>query len=426
MRWSTVLLTCCLSAAALGQDWPQFRGPDGVGVADGDVPVTWSADENMLWQVDLPGPGSSSPIVVGDRVYLTCYTGYGTADGGDPADLKRHLMCLDLADGREIWRRSVDGVAEEDPYRGFITEHGYASSTPAADAEQVFAFFGKAGVVAFTAAGERLWQQDVGRESSNRRWGSAASPVLFGDLVIVNASEESQSLRAFDRQSGTQRWKAEAAGLELSYMTPMLVANPAGKPELVVAVPGELWGLDPATGEFLWFAEIDLPGNASPSLNAADGVVYAMGGRGGGSAAVRTGGAGDVTDSHVLWTGRNTSYVPSGVLVAGHLYWLNDNGIAYCVDAASGDATFKERVPMDGGGRGSRPAYASAVAAGDRIYAVTRKAGTVVFAADPNGFRLLATNTIAGDDSDFNATPAVAGGRMLLRSDKRLYCIGAR
>src|SRR5947209_18539583 len=279
---------CCALASAVAapgllraDDWRPFRGPGGSGVSrQGRVPDEWGDAKNLRWKAALPGPGSSSPVVVGGRVFVTCYTGYGTSadDPGDPKQLTRHLLCLSRADGRTLWSAAVPAARPEDPYRGYLTEHGYASGTPASDGEAVYVFFGKSGVLAFDLNGKRLWQTSVGTESDQRRWGSGSSPVLYKTTVIVNAASESRSVRALDKATGKQVWKAEAEGLDLSFGTPALVELPGGRTELALAVPGELWGLNPDTGKLLWHAAVRMAGNVAPSAVAHDGVVYATGG----------------------------------------------------------------------------------------------------------------------------------------------------
>ncbi len=411
---AAVLWIATVGSAA---DWPRFRGPDGDGKTTESVPTEWSATKNVAWKVDLKGSGSSSPIVVGDRVYVTSYT-------GSPDELVRHLACFEKTTGKAVWVKDVPAEAAEDPDRGFIGEHGYATSTPVSDGNHVFCFFGKSGVYAFGLDGEILWRTPVGTESSNRRWGSAASLVLHGDTVIVNASEESQSIRALEKSTGKEVWKAEASSLELVYNTPLLVTPKEGKPELVVSVPQEVWSFDPDTGKLKWYAETDIGGNVSPSVVTDGEVVYTLGGRPAASAAVRLGGEGDVTDSHVVWNGRLSSYVPSPVLHEGRLYWVDDSGTAHCVNAADGEVVYRERLDGGGGGRsrGGRGFYASILLAGDRILATSRKNGCYVYKVGPE-FELLGRNDL-GDDSDFNASPAVSDGRLYLRSNETLYCIG--
>lgn len=424
-------LACTLVSGVAAEDWRQFRGPRGSGVSsETGLPITWSDTENLAWKVPLPGSGSSSPIVLGNRVFVTCYSGYGLdrAEPGNLEDLKRHLVCVDCTDGEIVWSTTVDAILPEDPFSGIgVPEHGYASNTPATDGERVYAFFGKSGVFAFDLEGNRLWRTDVGHESSKMPWGTSASLILYGDMVIVNAAEESQAILALDKATGKEVWRTEAAGLEMAYGTPQLVELGGGAVELVMPVPNEVWGLDPDTGDLKWWAEMIPDGNISPSAISADGVVYVIGGyRQFGSLAIRAGGADDVTESHVLWTSRESSYVPSVVLHEGRLYWVSDQGIAFCADAQSGETIYRERLPsMPQGRRGGKPFYASIVLADGRLYAVSRKGGAYVLAAKPE-FEVLAHNTLASDTTDFNASPAVSGGRIFLRSNRFLYCLGGQ
>ena len=407
-------------------DWPRFRGADGSGNAgDTKAPTTWSDAENVKWKAALPGPGSSSPIIWKNRVFVTCYSGYGDGSDGAMEKLQRHLVCLDRATGKVLWDKAVAAEMPEDSYSGFLTEHGYASSTPATDGERVFVFFGKTGVLAFDFAGKELWKVNVGKESGNRRWGSGASLVLSGSNVIVNASEESQSIRALDKTTGKEVWKATSASLELCYSTPALVTT-NDRTDLVLAVPSELWGMNPDTGKLRWFAGTGISGNVSPSIVAADGNIYVNGGFPRlGAAAVKAGGKGDVTDSAIIWSSQNASYVPSPVVSGGHLYVVNDQGFALCLSAKDGALVYKERIPgASATGRGGKPFYASAVLANGLVYAVSRQNGTFVFDASPT-FKLVAQNKLAGDDSQFNGTPAIADGQLFLRSNRAIYCIEA-
>lgn len=392
--------------------WSQFRGPGGLGVtAEKKLPTTWSPSENIAWKVELPGAGTSSPIVLGERIYLTCYSGYNVPgqDAGSQNELKRHMLCLNRADGKLVWNTTV---AAKLPEQERIRDgHGYASSTLAADGERLYAFFGKSGVYAFDQNGRQLWQADVG--SRLHGWGSAASPVLFGDLVIVNASVESDSLVALNKLTGKEVWRA--GGIKESWNTPLLVAAPGGKTELIVAIMGKVLGLDPASGQQLWACDTDIAWYMVPSLVASEGVVYCIGGRSGGSLAVRAGGQGDVTETHRVWTGRKGSNVSSPIVHAGHLYWMNENGIAFCAEAASGKVLYEERLERAG------QIYASPVLAGGNLYCTSRSGRTFVIAARPE-FEQLAANDLS-DRSTFNAGFAIADGKIFLRSDKHLYCI---
>ena len=251
--WLSVALVMSVGVErhARSEDWPGFRGTGGSAVSrETDLPQTWSSRENLVWRVALPGPGASSPIVMGGRVFVTSYSGYGvpaaaavegaTANSADIARLERHLTCFDLATGKQLWTSSIKAEGPDDAYQGFLTEHGYASGTPFADGERVYAFFGKAGVHAFSWDGKPLWKADVGKESSNRRCGTGSSLVMHRDTLIVNASEESQSIRGLDRHSGKELWKASAAALELAYGTPTLTTV-AGQTEVAIAADGRLY-----------------------------------------------------------------------------------------------------------------------------------------------------------------------------------------
>lgn len=379
------------------------------------LPVTWSESENVIWRTDLPGPGGSSPAVRAGRVYLTCYTGYGSAtrEKGAPRDLRRHLLCLDARDGTLHWS-TADPAALPEQER-IREDHGYASSTPAVDDERVYVFYGKSGAQAYDLSGRKLWQTEVGSGLSG--WGSATSPVLHGDLVIINASVESESLVALERATGKEVWRA--GGMKESWNTPVPVRTAAGDTELVVGVFGAVLGFNPRTGERLWECANDIKWYLCPSVVANDGVVYSIGGRTGGMIAVRAGGRDDVTASHRLWKLNKGSNVSSPVYHDGHLYFAHENlGIAYCVDAGSGALVYEERLQPSPG-----QIYASALLADGRVYYVSRGGQTAVVAAEPV-FRQLAHNVLTREAGAFNASPAVTGNRLLLRSDRYLYCLG--
>lgn len=409
------------------EDWTQFRGQYGAGVSlDKKLPEKWNNEDNLQWQVKLPGPGSSSPIVIGERVFVTCYSGYGVpkASGGRLESLERHLVCVGRSDGKIMWTKTIAGGTPEDSYQGYISEHGYASSTPVTDGERVYCFFGKSGVVAFDLDGTQLWQINVGKESSNRRWGSAASLILYKNFVIVNASEESRSIIAIEKETGKQAWKAEGAALELAYGTPSLISATDGRVDLVVAVPGEVWGLNPDTGKIEWYANHQLTGNISPSIISNEDIVFVFGGfRSAGSLALRVGGKNDVSKSHVQWSSKNSSYVATPVFNDGYLYWISDNGLAFCVAANTGELVYKERVPEIKAG--NRPVYASPVVANGKIYVPTRWDGVLVLQAKPV-FKILSQNQFSGDDSDFNATPSISNNQIFLRSNQFLYCVSEK
>jgi outer membrane protein assembly factor BamB len=426
---AAILLAGLLSAAATPMraaepEWPRFRGPNGSGIATGATPPTaWSDTQNVKWKTELPGPGTSSPIIVGGRVFVTCWTGYGATKG--KSSLSRELVCVDRASGKVKWAKSVAGESP-DQYEGYLPEHGYASHTPASDGERVFVYFGRGGAAAFDLDGNQLWHVKLGNGANQKNWGSAASPVLYKNTVIITASEEAHAVVALDKETGKEVWRAPGSALEYVFGTAALAGSPA-QPELVFALPEEIWALNPDTGRLRWFATSNLPGNIAPSVVAGEGVVFAFGGFPQlGAVAVRTGGKGDVTGSHRLWQTRDSTYVPTPVLHEGRLYVVTDQGFALCLDAKSGELVFKERLPgASATGRGGKPFYASPVLAGGNLYAVSRRNGTFVLAAQPQ-FKLVAHNSLASDTTQFNATPAASGKELFLRSDKFLYCLATQ
>lgn len=417
MRVPLVFALALLMPAAPvhAEDWAQFRGPGGLGVSpDKGLPERWSDKENVAWKTELPGPGSSSPIVVGERIFVTCYSGYGldANDPGDVKNLKRHLICLDRA-GRVLWTRDVVAETRDQPYSGFQLYHGYASATPVSDGKHVYAFFGVAGVLAYDLDGKELWRSSVG--TGTHGWGSGTSPVLAGDLVIVNASVESDALVALDRNSGKVAWTAK--GMNYSWNTPLLV-DVDDHQELVVSVYQTLLAYDPKSGAELWRCQ-GIEDYVCPSLVAHKGVVYAIGGRQDTALAVKAGGKGDVSATHRLWTLNKGSNVSSPVYYQGHLYWASEGkGVVYCVDADKGKLVYQQRLQP-----AAELIYASATVGDGKFYYVSRAKGTYVVAAGPQ-FKLLAHNVFDGDTSVCNGSPAIADGRIYLRSDRFLYCIG--
>jgi outer membrane protein assembly factor BamB len=401
------------TTVAAATDWNQFRGPGGQGKsAETGLPTNWSPDSNIVWKTELPGAGTSSPIFIGDRIYLTCYSGFGVPGGsqGDMDSLKLYVVCLNRNDGSLRWNRQVSPRLPEQPT--IRDEHGYSSSTPVADEDHVYVFFGKSGVYAFDHDGNQKWHVDVGDNLNG--WGSAASPVLYGNLLIVNASVESESLVALDTSTGNEVWKAD--GIREAWNTPVLLDVPGGQTELIIPVFRNLLAFDPASGEKLWWCDTHIDWYMVPSVAVNESVVYCIGGRSGGALAVRAGGRGDVEQTHLVWTGSKGSNVTSPVYHDGHLYWMSEKlGVAYCADAATGNILYEERLSRAG------QVYASAVMADGKLYYVNREGRTFVVAATPE-FRLLATNDIE-ERGRFDASPVIADGALFLRSNRYLYCI---
>jgi len=377
------------------------------------LPTQFSPTQNLVWKIS-PGPGTSSPVVFGSKIFLTTFRGYNdpTQPGGSQESLKLFVLCLDRETGETLWTKEV---APDLPEQDRIREgHGYASSTPVVDAERLYVFFGVSGVHAFDHNGKHLWKHHVGKGLNG--WGSGASLSARDNLLFVNASVESGKVFALDKQSGEEVW--QAGGIRESWAMPVVVDDAQGRPELIVPIQGKILAFDPQTGTPRWNCKTDIAWYMVPSVVAADGVVYAIGGRSGVAAlAVRTGGQGDVTQNNRLWTGNNGSNVSSPIFHEGHIYWMHEGlGVAYCAVAATGEVVYNERLNRAG------QIYASPILADGKLYYLSRTGQVYVIAARPE-FELLATNDIS-DRSTFNASPAVAGNRLLIRSDKHLYCFG--
>jgi len=428
-----VLLALPLSPLA-ASDWPRFHGPDGAGISPDTkpLPVKWSATENVAWKCPLPGSGSSSPIVVGTRVLVTCWTGTG-------ADLRRHLICVDRAKGAVLWDKAVDAVQPEDSYSGQFTQHGYASHTPVSDGQHVYVFFGKTGVLAFDLEGKQLWQTSVGTGSGGNGWGTASSPILYKDLVIVPATAESAALVALNKETGKEVWRRSDPGFGNTWGTPILMDCGQGRTDLVMAVPDHIWAFNPDDGTPRWQSE-GYPGATCASVVARDGVIYFLetGPRGGGTIAVRGGGTGEVSSTNIVWKGTERARIGTPVVDGGRIYWVISR-TANCVDAATGKLVYQTRLGTGeqaggpggpggppGGGRGGRGGgrgadYSSPVLANGNIYYVARSGDAFVYTAGPEA-KLLSQNSLA-DGGDFSATPAISDGQLFIRSSKFLYCI---
>ncbi len=403
-----------VSHVSQAADWSQFRGPSGNGVSESTgLPTEWSAEKNILWKTKLPGHGSSSPVLYGDQIFLTAYTDYGLTaeDGGNPADLRLHVISINREDGKIMWDQSVAPLNQVQKITKRIVDHGYASGTPACDETGVYAFFGTSGVVAYDLKGNLKWQADVGNKTAG--FGSASSPILYKDFVIINASIESETVYALEKATGKVAWKAE--NIVRAWTTPSIVDVPGGKQELVVNQKNQILGFDPDTGKQLWTCE-GIQDYVVPVVVQNEGILYCLGGRSNRSIAVRPGGRGDVTKTHKLWEVNVGANVTSPVFHEGHLYWASDRGIAFCLNAKNGEVVYKNRLPTK-----SR-LYASIVLADDKLYVTTRDNGVVVLKAVPE-YVELARNEIKSDEDLFNASPAVSEGSIFLRTNGYLYRI---
>ena len=410
------------------RQWPQWRGPLGTGVAPhADPPIHWSEGENVRFKVELPGKGHSTPIVWGDRIFLTTAVPHGEAlkpalgerpGAHDNAPLTHPHQFVVLAvgrrDGRVLWKRTlVDEVPGE---AGHYTA-SLASNSPVTDGEQLFAFFGSHGLYALDLDGNLQWTVDLGDMETLHGHGEGSSPALAGDTLIVNWDHEGQSfLVALDKRTGKERWKVLRDEVS-SWATPIIVEHD-GRPQVVASGTRRLRGYDLATGKVVWECG-GLSHNIVASPVAGDGMVFA------GSSyekqallAIRLEGAkGDITGTdRVAWTrSRGTPYVPSPLLYGGSLYFLQHfQGILTRVDAATGeDRPGALRLA------GIRNVYASPVAAASRLY-VTDRDGTTVVLSHSDRPEVVALNAL---DDSFSASAAVAGRELFLRGERFLYSL---
>ncbi len=421
MRTSFFLMTICAtclqtnfqpSTSVAETTWTRFRSDAVAGpVQASKIPEKWSDTENLRWKTDLPGRGSSSPVFFNGRIFLTAFTGYGMAPNGpgSVADLRLHTLCIDFETGKILWDETIEASHSEQKASQRVVDHGYASPTPTVDEQGVYAAFGPSGVVAYDHSGKKLWQCSIG--SRTEGFGSASSPIIYKDKVIINASIEDHALYAINKKDGTVVWRTE--GIEKSWSTPTLVNLKDGSTELILNQKDIVRGFNPETGEELWRCE-GIDDYVVPCVVADGDVLYCSGGRQSKTIAVRAGGRGDVTQTHLLWKVVSGANVTSPLFHNGYLYWSHDKSMAMCVKTDDGSEVFRERLPT------SARVYASAVLAGDRLLMTTRDAGVLVVAASPE-FQQLGLFKLGDESEVFSATPAIVGSSILFRSETKLY-----
>ena len=461
IRFSCFFLALAtVTSTGIASDWLRFRGPNGAGISPDSTPTptTWSPGENVKWKVALPGAGVSCPIIVGDRVFVTCYTGYGLErqNPGSQEDLKRSLVCVNRSTGNIEWQKTVAAVLPEDPYSGMgVPEHGYASHTPVSDGKHVFAFFGKSGVYAYDLDGNEIWHADVGKDSDPRTWGSSSSPILHGNVVIVPAGAEARAIIGLDAGTGKELWRPDSDGLGNVWGTPVAARIDDERTDIVIGAPYEIWGLNPETGKLRWYCEAMETDQFNSSVVVSNGLIFAIEGRGGGSIAIKTGGKGDITKTHVAWTGRDSNRFGTPAVYDGRIYFIS-NKVVNCIDAATGEKIYQGRLQGSpavgrdndqgeeqpgggqpdggsqgrggfGGGRGGFGGsdYSSPIIADGKLYYTTRNGDMYVIKAGDT-FEQVSANRVTADAEDFSATPAVSDGELFFRSNKHLYCVSAK
>jgi outer membrane protein assembly factor BamB len=425
--------------AVLSANWPQWRGPRGTGASDErNLPVTWSATENVAWRADLGGVGVSSPIVTGNLVIVTSQAGkspsrqgprlgqgadaagfgersMGTARGA--ADVPDQPMFLveayDRPSGKRLWQYRMDAIG---PIPTSHDKANMALSSPVSDGNMIYAWFSNGQFVALDLKGTPVWQRHFGKElgTFEIEWGHSSSPTLFEDtLILLCDNNNASNLLAVDKKTGAERWRVNRGTKRQSYSTPFLVPAGVGS-ELIVNSSQRVDAYNPRTGELLWHV-----GNPHqfpiPSPTYHDGVLYmSRGYRSGPYMAVRTGGRGDVNQSHVVWqAATGAPYISSLVYDAGLVYMTTDIGGITAVDAKTGERVWQQRVGV---------VFSASPVVGDGKVYFTSETGTVIVvksgAREPS---ILARNEMG---ERFIASPAISNGRLFFRSDDRLFSVG--
>ena len=406
-----ILLATVLPQIVCAENWPQWRGPQGTGISsEKAAPLEWSKDKNIRWRVKLPGPGNSTPIVWQDKVFVTCAA---------PNGHQRGTYCFARKDGAELWKQVVEFAGDEPTH----STNPACSGSPVTDGERVVAWHGSAGLFCYDLQGKELWKKDLGK--FEHIWGVGSSPIIYKDLVILNAGPGlSVFVAAFNKQTGEEVWRKEFDFMKSekldefrgSWSTPV-VYHDGTRDVLLLALPERLRAVDPTTGNELWNC-----GGASKlfytSPLISNDVVVAMCGYMGPAFAVRGGGAGDVTESHRLWmqTMKNPQRVGSGVVVDGKVYILNEDSIVWCLDAATGEVHWRHRL---GGGA----TWGSAVHVAGRIYFPTTAGDVFVIEPDVKECKVLGKNSLG---ELMRASPAISDGEIFLRTYDGLYCVGQK
>jgi outer membrane protein assembly factor BamB len=413
-RMACLLLLALAGSDAVAQDWTRFRGPNGTGISESkNIPVTWT-ETDFKWRVKIPGESHSAPVAWGEHLFLQSAQANGT---------ERMILCIRKSDGKEAWSKKVP--MSTNPKHKY---NSFASSTAAVDADRVYASFAdteKFLVKAWDHAGKEVWSVDLGPYLAQHGLGS--SPLVFEDKLIVTNDQDGESfVVALDVKTGKQVWKCRRRNTNQStaYGTPTILER-KGMPTQILttsAVHG-ISGIDAKTGTMLWEAKVFDKRAVSSPVVVGDLVFGTCGSGGGGNfvAAVKLGGKGDVTSSHLAYTVKASApYVPTPVASGDRIYWVSDDGVASCVEASTGRIVWKERVtekPTD-----KYPWYGSPVLAHGKIYAVSSKGEVAVLAASDE-FKILARNPL-GEGS--HSSPCIDGDRIYFKTFTHLVCLGGK
>jgi outer membrane protein assembly factor BamB len=443
LRWALACLLLGLGVAAAPSinTWPSFRGTQASGVADGqNLPDRWDGTrgDNIRWKTRIPGLAHSSPVVWGDRLYVTTAISsqgeatfkhglYGEGDASPDHSVHQwKLYCLDNLNGKIVWERTAyEGVPKEKRH----IKSTYANSTPATDGRHIVAFFGSEGLYCFNASGDLVWKKDLGvldlgaYDAPEYEWGTASSPIIYGDKVIVQCDTQKEDfLLAVDIDTGTTKWRAERDEFP-SWGTPNVFAGPK-RAELVTNASNFIRGYDPETGKELWRLGGSSKITAPTPVFSEDLIVVASGRRPEAPLfVIRAGAAGDITlakgqssSGQIAWSRQQRGpYMPTPLIYRGNLYVLANQGIFDCYELRSGQELYRQRITHQGGGFSASP-----VAADGRIYLPSEDGDMFVVKAGKD-FELLATNPMG---ERLMATPALSGGTMYVRAEHNLFAIG--
>jgi outer membrane protein assembly factor BamB len=407
----TLVVAQLLCSACSAEDWPQFRGPSGNGISDAtNVPIKWTAEENVAWKIAIPGSGWSSPILSGGRLYVTTAT--GDADAGD---VSLRALCLGAEDGQMIWNVEVFRPSAADA-RQVHTKNSLASSTPLIEGGRLYVHFGHMGTAALDLEGNIIWKQETVKYRPVH--GNGGSPALAGELVVFSCDAASEPfVAALDRNDGQVRWKTPrntTARQKFSFSTP-LVIEVDGRQQIISAGSGFVGAYDPQDGREIWRVRYGDGYSVVPRPVFAHETIFVSSGfnRPRLLAIDPKGAERDATDSHVLWTHeRGAPLTPSMIVAEGDLYMVADNGVATCLDIRTRRPHWTERLAGD--------FSASPVLAEGRVYFLNEEGTTYVVKADKE-YELLATNEL-GERS--LASPAVGDSALFLRTESHLWRIG--
>ena len=432
--------------------WPQWRGPFFNGMARGDAPTTWSDTSNIQWKVDIPGRGHSTPVIWGDRLFLTTAIPTGNpaapppsenaassgtnqppaggrqgegrrgrgpgAQQGPQAEHKFDVLCLDRKTGKLIWQRTARVAT---PHEGYHRTYGsFASNSPVTDGRYVYASFGSRGVYCYDFNGKLIWEKDLNVQMRIRLgFGEGSAPMLVGNLLIQVFDQETGSfIVALDKRNGKELWRMPRDERS-SWSTPLAVEH-NGRTQIVVSATNRVRSYDPENGKIIW-ETAGLGANAIPAPVYQNQTVFVMSGyRDPRLMAIKLGKEGDLTNSDsIIWSHtRGLAYTPSPLLHDNKLYVVTDNGMVSAFNATTGEPHYAQvRLPK------SYNFKASPVGANGKLYLATED-GDVVVLRMGEKFEVLATNTLT--DEVFIATPVIAGGELFLRSQNRLFCISEK